>query len=353
VHYFVDMNALMRLLGCWLTHDQLRRVQCCYSLLIDRVGRDAFGGSARGGMGIGASSSSLGIKIPRLVSADGIGAGKIVTLRDLISHLDIVKHPDCVSGALRKREAVECFYHLWGISWVGSDGVAIDQNNYNYFVDSTAGMNLLGSSLPLQSLVSSAPISMELFCQFHADFCVSYTSEEQFSALIPALWGFSKELLATVPTPSPPLSRAATDAIFETVDNNKNGILSLAELDAAICTRFPQFNYKPLIMRAYKLADKNRSGLISKSEFHRFVVYIAHLKNFSDLFQQLDTDRSRSLSLEELVNGKELLGLPADTPNSRIRTLFLEVDKNRQGKILFDEFAEALLRQYPPPELGP
>ena len=433
---FVDVEALMRLLGCWLPPARLRAVQGCHSILAERFSRRKGQGSdlgfAGGGRGSGGRGSGLGIKVPGLVAATTDGArAPLPTLEDLMSCVNITRHPDCLEGRARADNALARFFYLWGLvappptpscaarrmggglnmdvavgpvgqfgngafvgvgsgtrsgglhasvpfssamaggrrsaasssvfTGLGSlDGVAAaGGGGGGVRGDSSAARLFSGGATTFDradaystTAAAATPITLELFCQFHADFVVSF-SDSEFAAMIPSLWGevVTTEALSAVPAPPPPLNRAAADALFDQVDNNKNGILSLAEIDAAIVTRFPQFNYKPLIMRAYKLADADRSGHISRREFHRFLVFIAHLKHFSDLFQRIDTDRSRSLSYEELVAGKEALGL-ADAPPSRLRAIFAAIDGNRQGKILFDEFAEALLTQYPPPELG-
>ena len=42
---------------------------------------------------------------------------------------------------------------------------------------------------------------------------------------------------------------------------------SLAELDKMVIELWPRFNNKPALMRAYKAADKNGTGFVSKKEF--------------------------------------------------------------------------------------
>lgn len=392
---FLDIERLMRLLGCWLTHDRLVVVQACYTLLAKEVGRrDTVGGGGVDSKSRSSGGNLLGITIPALASPADVGRKTVVTLSDLMHRVVITKHPDVASNVVKLADGVTRFYHLWGLSGPAEDHVLKDGGEFgtllhnkvavsssfqratnwgrggSEMVRSSAAIGGGGAAAAFTTAMafSQAPVSMELFCQFHADLLVSYPAPTSAAGagggggavLLPAdhsvltfianLWGFTLEQMRAVPTPAPPLTRSATDAIFESIDHNKNNILSLAEMDGAIVTRFPQYNYKPLIMRAYRLADKNKSGLISRQEFHHFIVYLAHLKHFADLFQKIDVDQSRSLSLEELVNAKSLLEL-GDAPNSRLRALFLEIDKNRQGKILFDEFCACLLKHYPPPEL--
>lgn len=52
---------------------------------------------------------------------------------------------------------------------------------------------------------------------------------------------------------------AKADKAFEVFDFNRNGILSLAEIDKAVIETLPQFaKDKPAIMRTYHAIDKNQ-----------------------------------------------------------------------------------------------
>jgi hypothetical protein len=49
------------------------------------------------------------------------------------------------------------------------------------------------------------------------------------------------------------------DQAFDIFDYNRNGILSLAEIDKAVIETLPQFaKDKPAIMRTYHAIDKNQ-----------------------------------------------------------------------------------------------
>ena len=74
--------------------------------------------------------------------------------------------------------------------------------------------------------------------------------------------------------------KKARRALFNRIDNNGNGGLSLAEIDKAATELWPQFNHKPALMRAYRLADSDGDGLVSKREFSgllRFILYFNEL----------------------------------------------------------------------------
>lgn len=128
--------------------------------------------------------------------------------------------------------------------------------------------------------------------------------------------------------------------IFDRVDFNGNGMLSLAELDKAVVELWPRFNNKPAILRAYKAADANGTGFVSRREFSLFLRFLVRFTEVWCLFTQMDTNGDRRLSFEEFVEGAHLAGLN-QTPNE-LRKLFDSMDTNRGGVVLFDEFCTYL-----------
>lgn len=129
---------------------------------------------------------------------------------------------------------------------------------------------------------------------------------------------------------------AQLDAAFRRVDFNGNGMLSLAELDKAVVELWPTFNNKPVILRAYKAADRNGTGFISRKEFKLCVDYLTLFHNLYTKFQRADTNGDRRLSRAEFKNAVtnfiELRKM--DDPDE----IFDRLDSNKGGYILFDEF---------------
>ena len=63
-------------------------------------------------------------------------------------------------------------------------------------------------------------------------------------------------------------------------DNNNSGQISFAEIEKAVVEHFPEFDNREALMRAYKFADEDNSGLITKGEFTtllRALSYFNHL----------------------------------------------------------------------------
>lgn len=131
--------------------------------------------------------------------------------------------------------------------------------------------------------------------------------------------------------------------IFDRVDFNGNGMLSLAELDKAVVELWPKFNNKPAIIRAYKAADANNTGFISRGEFHLFLRFLVRFTEVWCLFVQMDTNGDRKLSLKEFQDGAQLAGLNHSA--TRLREIFESMDSNHGGAVLFDEFCQYLAEE--------
>lgn len=128
--------------------------------------------------------------------------------------------------------------------------------------------------------------------------------------------------------------------LFNRIDPNGNGMLSLAELDKAIIELWPQFDNKPAVMRAYKAADKNGTGFIGRKEFNFFLRYLVHYNNLWAAFADVDTNDDRRVSRSEFLKGAKMLRITA--PEAELLRLFEKMDKNGGGYVLFNEFCAAL-----------
>jgi Ca2+-binding EF-hand superfamily protein len=121
-------------------------------------------------------------------------------------------------------------------------------------------------------------------------------------------------------------------ALWDRIDYNGNGMLSLAELDKAVIEIWPEFNHKPAIMRAYKAADKNDDGFIRRNEFRRFLKYLELYNNLWDDFSSIDNDNDRRLTKGEF----EKMAPKLDISNPE--EVWKQMDVNQGGVVLFDEF---------------
>merc|ERR1711991_27253 len=137
-----------------------------------------------------------------------------------------------------------------------------------------------------------------------------------------------------------PPNMADREAMWRRADFNGNGMCSLAELDKLVVELWPQFDNKPALMRAYKAADKNNTGFVSKKEFNFFLDFLVHFTNLWHAFDRIDRDDDRRVTIDEFVRGAEALRIKRS--RQELEELFRSIDTNGGGYVLFDEFCSSL-----------
>lgn len=287
VNTFVVMNALC---GA-VSRDVLRAVS--YAFQVVRARYLAFQGLHSGG------------NAAQTVTAQRTNP----TLQFLCCEVFLTAHPDVESSKVSHRDALFCFYTLWGLN-------------------------------------RDAAVSQEAFLQFHVDFLVNFPPQNAI-ALVQRMWDTNsadaaKDELEAMPQLVP--DRAASDLVFQSVDANGNGHLSLAELDLAVMRLWPTMNFKPAIMRAYKLAEKSGDGFLNKDEFFEFLLYLVTYNSLLAKFRQIDQNKDGRISLDELKQKKNVLGL-AYLGDVELRNLFKEMDRNNGGSVLFEEFCMCIAKR--------
>jgi Ca2+-binding EF-hand superfamily protein len=130
--------------------------------------------------------------------------------------------------------------------------------------------------------------------------------------------------------------------IFDRLDENASGKLSLAELDKGIVMSYPELNHKPAIMAAYKAADKEDDGFVMRSEFEFFLRFVIYYNNLWQVFESVDTDDDRRISKDEFVNAAALFD-----PNRNAQEIFDEIDVNKGGMVLFNEMIAWFAKEKP------
>lgn len=130
--------------------------------------------------------------------------------------------------------------------------------------------------------------------------------------------------------------------LWDQHDNNGNGLVSLAEIDKVIVERFPALNIKPALMRAYKFADADGNGFITKREFRLLMRSLVYFQQLWRQFAELDTDGDRRIDIDEFRRGSHLLGL--DLSPEEVDATFNEIDGSDGGMILFNEFCSYMSR---------
>ena len=150
------------------------------------------------------------------------------------------------------------------------------------------------------------------------------------------------------PAPGPPVTAAAPqtqldlptteerDKLFDRLDVNGNGGLSLAEIDRGVIEMFPSFNCKPVLIRAYKAADRSGNGLIERREFRLLLQHLVYFNNLHHKFAEIDANHDRRLSLEEFVRACAKVGVAVERKEAERE--FAKMDDNSGGYVLFNEF---------------
>ena len=133
------------------------------------------------------------------------------------------------------------------------------------------------------------------------------------------------------------------EAVFNLLDINKDGAISMEELIRLMTTRGVPLEeaemYADLIMEQ---SDSDNSGFIDYTEFLRASVTknkFLTKENIFSAFSSIDLDKSGSIEFEEL---KELICGGMTTKEELISDIIRQADRNEDGKIDLYEF-EALL----------
>ena len=132
------------------------------------------------------------------------------------------------------------------------------------------------------------------------------------------------------------LDDKAETALFDRMDYNGNGGLSLAEIDKAIIELYPAYNHKPSLLRAYKAADRDGNGFVTRREFKKLLHFLVYFSNLWAKFEEIDGDGDGRLSPEEFSQAAALVGHRMSAEEAT--AAFVECDSDGGGLILFDEF---------------
>ncbi|RNA11163.1 neuronal calcium sensor 2 [Brachionus plicatilis] len=103
------------------------------------------------------------------------------------------------------------------------------------------------------------------------------------------------------------------DHVFRAFDADKNGFIDFNEFLISISLTSTDLNYKKKLEWVFNLYDIDANGTIDKDEFRTIIEAIYKVldvkqhsfknveQSANDLFQQIDTDKSKTISLEEFV----------------------------------------------------
>ncbi len=131
---------------------------------------------------------------------------------------------------------------------------------------------------------------------------------------------------------------------FKQMDFNGNNIISLAEIDKYISEKYPLFDNKSALMRAYKAADTNKNGFVSFKEFKNLWKYLVFFNKLWEKFDKLDYNHDKRISLSEFKLMSTSLFATKLTEKEAIYYFEL-IDTNDAGMILFTEFCAFMIKR--------
>jgi Ca2+-binding EF-hand superfamily protein len=142
--------------------------------------------------------------------------------------------------------------------------------------------------------------------------------------------------------------------LWQAIDMNNNGYLSLAEIDRGLLDviRIPRlFDTKPVIMRAFqsaktkvKATNPHGNDYVSFAEFKYLLSYLRQYYEYWIAFERLDTDHDRRVTLTEFAKAVPIMNRWNIKITDPVHT-FKEIDTNGGGVILFDEFVRWAIKK--------
>ena len=161
-------------------------------------------------------------------------------------------------------------------------------------------------------------------------------------------------LLQRLPIKKTAEDRAKRRQLWNSIDMNKNGYVSLAEFDRGVrdVLNLPQiFSLKKVLIRAYN-ASKNKIKAKSKYsndyvewlEFRILLVYLRQYFEYYIMFCRIDTSDDFKVDINEFKKAVPTLakwGVKITDPKAE----FKKIDTNNSGSIMFDEFCEYAIKK--------
>jgi len=137
--------------------------------------------------------------------------------------------------------------------------------------------------------------------------------------------------------------------------HGENGTITLEEFKEMLTKSKPGEDTDKIAEHVFRLFDKNKDGTIDKEEF--FVIHAMMMGDdededamFKSLFSVFDVDGNKTITQEELghlIKDMFTLLKPEDDVTLSLDAIvthaFREMDKDRDNKVTFEEFKDALM----------
>ena len=148
--------------------------------------------------------------------------------------------------------------------------------------------------------------------------------------------------------------RAERKKLWNAIDMNGNGFVSLAEFDRGVrdVLGLPEiFIQKKVLFRAFQAARKKIKGKAKQSgdyvewlEFRYILIYLREYFEFYVMFCRVDSSDDFKVNLAEFKKAIPTLakwGVKISDPAAE----FKSIDKNNSGNLMFDEFCEYAIQK--------
>ncbi len=161
---------------------------------------------------------------------------------------------------------------------------------------------------------------------------------------------------AELPLDGSPESASKLEKVFDNGDGNKNGFLSLAEVEKTLMLALgygkpTRIKVAKSVRRAHRATRGTNAGknedYVEKAEWPLFVAFFRYDLHILQLFCRADTDADGRVSRDEFKRyykraHKKLRLPPVD--DSRLGVLFNEFDSDGGGWVRYDEFANWMMQ---------
>jgi Ca2+-binding EF-hand superfamily protein len=142
-------------------------------------------------------------------------------------------------------------------------------------------------------------------------------------------------------------SKEERHKLFNQIDGNGNGLLSLAEVDKAVKigligkalspdAAVGEFDHTPATMRAFQAAEKRGDGMLHRDEFQQLLHFIMYFHELWDMFEGIDRDGDHRVSVSEFEHGCGLIGQSLSAEEAAAE--FGKIEEGASGYVLFHEF---------------
>ena len=161
-------------------------------------------------------------------------------------------------------------------------------------------------------------------------------------------------LLKRLPIKKTVEERTKRRQLWNAIDMNGNGYISLAEFDRGVrdVLNLPHiFSLKKVLIRAYNASKNKIKGKAKHSgdyvewlEFRILLVYLRQYFEYYAMFCRIDTSDDFKVDINEFKKAVPILekwGVKITDPNAE----FKKIDTNNSGSIMFDEFCEYAIKK--------